>query len=51
MLFNCVLIFIGELKSSYKTVKINFRDCHCPEKIPDLYKVALEAGENEDLFV
>ena len=31
--------------------KISFRDCHCPEKIPDLYKVALEAGENEDLFV
>jgi len=28
-----------------------YRDCHCPEKIPDLYKVALEAGENEDLFV
>lgn len=51
MLFNCVLIFIGEFKSSQKTAQIYFRDCHCPEKIPDLYKVALEAGENEDLFV
>ena len=51
MLFNCVLIFIGKLKPSQQTVKTYFRDCHCPEKIPDLYKVALEAGENEDLFV